>query len=430
MPRKTRGMSSAPRRGSRIETPPVTIVGGGIAGLVVALRLAQGGHRVTVLEATDRLGGQLAPQRVAGIELDAGAESFATRGTAVAALIDELGLASDVVTPRPAPAWLHRARGPAVPLPVAGLLGIPADPLAPDVVRAVGRVGAWRARLDAVLPRLVGSRATTLGELVASRMGRAVLDRLVAPIARGVYSREPGDLDLAVVAPMLADRLWQHGSLAAAVRGLRENAPAGSLVAGIRGGMFRLIDALADACRRSGVDIQTGVRIDATLRPGRVVLAAPTPGATAGRPVTVVTLVVRSLLLDGAPRGSGVLVAAGSDVEARALTHLTAKWDWVAEAFDGAHAVRLSYDGEPVDPVGQALCDASTIFGGALPDPIDSAVRTWYRPTPEKAHDDLPRTGEPVAGSGLAAVVAHAEATAAAILADSRPAPTGERMEG
>jgi oxygen-dependent protoporphyrinogen oxidase len=402
------------------------VIGGGIAGLIVALRLAQAGRRVTLLEATDRLGGQLAPQRVAGVELDAGAESFATRGTAIAALIDELRLAPDVVTPRPVPAWLHRARGPAVPLPAAGLLGIPANPLAPDVVRAIGLAGAWRARLDGILPRAVGSDAATLGELVAARMGRAVLDGLVAPVARGVYSREPGDLALAVAAPTLLERLREHGSLAAAVRGLRANAPAGSLVASLRGGMFRLADALADACRRSGVDIRMGVRVD-EVPPGAV-LAAATPATPPGQPITVVTLVVRTPLLDGAPRGTGVLVAPGSGVDARALTHLTAKWQWLADAFGGDHAVRLSYDGVPADPIAQALRDASTIFDAALPDPIDSAVRTWHRPVPEPHDHAMTRTGEPVAGSGLAAVVAHAEATAAAILTDSRPATTGERM--
>ncbi len=425
MPR-TRWLSS-PQSGRVETTPATTIIGGGVAGLLVALRLAQGGHRVTLLEATDRLGGQLAPQRIAGVDLDAGAESFATRGTAFAALIDELGLAADIVTPRPVPAWLHRAREPAVPLPAAGLLGIPADPFAPDVVRAIGRVGAWRARLDAVLPGAVGARATTLGQLVAARMGRAVLDGLVAPVARGVYSRDPGDIDLAVAAPTLLILLRERGSLAAAVRGLREFAPAGSLVAGLRGGMFRLADALADACRAAGVDIRTGIRVDA-MPPGRVVLAAPAPGADAGRPVTVVTLALRTALLDGAPRGSGVLVASGSDVEARALTHLTAKWDWLAEAFGDAHAVRLSYDGVPGHPVRQAVRDASAIFGVTLPDPIDSTVRTWHRPASDSGDHGFVRTGEPVAGSGLAAVVAHAEATAAAFLTDSRPETTGERM--
>jgi protoporphyrinogen/coproporphyrinogen III oxidase len=283
-----------------------------------------------------------------------------------------------------------------------------------------------RARLDAVLPGAVGARATTLGELVEARMGRAVLDGLVAPVARGVYSRDPGDLALAVVSPTLLERMRELGSLAAAVRGLRENAPAGSLVAGLRGGMFRLVDALAAACRAAGVDIRTEARVD-ELPPGAV-LAAATPAADEGRTITVVTLVLRTSLLDGAPRGTGVLVAPGTNVEARALTHLTAKWDWVAEAFEGDHAVRLSYDGVPADPVARALRDASTIFGAALPDPLDSAVRTWHRPASEPHSDDRTRTGEPVAGSGLAAVVAHAEATVTAILADSRATATGERM--
>ncbi|HWH97868.1 MAG TPA: FAD-dependent oxidoreductase [Pseudolysinimonas sp.] len=417
----------------------VIVVGGGIAGLVVAWRLARGGLKVTLLEATDHVGGQLAPQRVAGVDLDAGAESFATRGTAVTALLDELGLATDIVSPQAGPAWLHRARGSAVPLPAAGLLGIPADPLAPDVVRAIGRVGAWRARLDAVLPRGIGTRATTVGDLVEARMGRQVLDGLVTPVTRGVYSREPDELLLAVAAPSLSGLVRERGSLAAAVRGLRANAPAGSLVAGLRGGMFRLVDALADACRTSGVDIQTGVRVesvdkggivvDGSRRTGHVVLAAPRPGADAGRLVTLVTLVMREPLLDGAPRGSGVLVAPGSGVEARALTHLTAKWGWIAEAFGGMHALRLSYDGVPTDPVSLALRDASTIFAVALPDPLVSAVRTWHRPALEPGEPGGARTGEPVAGSGLATVVAHAEALAARILTDSRPAPAGERME-
>ena len=33
------------------------IVGGGLLGLTLALRLAQRGHRVTILEAADHLGG-------------------------------------------------------------------------------------------------------------------------------------------------------------------------------------------------------------------------------------------------------------------------------------------------------------------------------------------------------------------------------------
>ena len=238
------------------------VVGGGIAGLVVARRLARGGMRVTLLEPSDRLGGQIAPLRVAGIDLDAAAESFATRGGVVADLADELGLAGDLIVPSPSPAWLHRADGTSVPLPAAGVLGIPGHPLAADVVRTIGRPAAWRAALDRVLPRSVGRDAASLGDLVRARMGRGVADGLVAPIVRGVHSREPDALPVESASPRLRAELAAHGSLAAAVRSLRAQAPAGSQVGGIRGGMHRLVAALADDCARLGVEVRTRADID------------------------------------------------------------------------------------------------------------------------------------------------------------------------
>ena len=89
----------------------VLVVGGGVGGLVAARRLALEGLSVTLLERSDTLGGQVARQHVGGVDLDAAAESFATRGGTVAALLRELGIADDIVTPRPSPAWLHRVDG-------------------------------------------------------------------------------------------------------------------------------------------------------------------------------------------------------------------------------------------------------------------------------------------------------------------------------
>ena len=57
----------------------VVVVGGGIAGLAAAHRLLDSGVRVTLLEATDRLGGKLEAGEIEGAPVDLGAESMLAR---------------------------------------------------------------------------------------------------------------------------------------------------------------------------------------------------------------------------------------------------------------------------------------------------------------------------------------------------------------
>ena len=226
----------------------VAVVGGGMAGLVAALECAKLGIAVTVFEASDRLGGVLRSARVAGIAVDAGAESYATRGGTVRALIDDLGLSDAVVSPAAGRAWVAGLPGgeakDAAPLPAGGVLGIPENVWAPDVVRILGRSGAWRAYLDRLRPPLTIGHDRSLGHLVRSRMGERVLDRLVAPVTSGVYSSRPDDIDVDLAAPGLNAALTRTGSLSGAVGALRApradaaTAPGGA-VEGLHGGMRR-----------------------------------------------------------------------------------------------------------------------------------------------------------------------------------------------
>ncbi|KQP70647.1 hypothetical protein ASF40_12945 [Microbacterium sp. Leaf288] len=396
-----------------------SVVGGGVAGLVVARRLAASGASVTVWEASDHLGGTVARHEVGGLALDAGAESFAVRGGAVQALLVDLGLAGDIVAPAPGPAWLQPVTGDAVPLPATALLGIPADPLADDVVRVVGLAAAERAvALDA---RRVGEVPAMLGPLVRERLGAEVLDRLVAPVVHGVHSQHPDQLPVARAHPGLSDAVANAGSLGGAVARLRAAAPPGAAVAGIRGGINRLVPVLADDLARRGGDIRLGTRVgDLGALDGTVVVAAPGVAAPAapGRRIDLVTLVVEQDELDAAPRGTGLLVAAGAPVGARALTHATAKWEWLREAAAGRHVVRLSYDATPADPVAAARADAETLLGVRLPVLVDAAQVFWVRPAAASTvPSGLTVVGETVAGSGLAGIVAHAERTATELLA-------------
>ncbi|HEX5859774.1 MAG TPA: FAD-dependent oxidoreductase, partial [Microbacterium sp.] len=168
----------------------VVVVGGGIAGLVAAYECAKVGIRVVVLEQSDRVGGSVRSAEVGGLTLDVGAESYATRGGHVRALAEELGLGADIVLPAPGGAWVVGLPGSpgAAPLPKGGVLGIPDNAWAEDVRRVIGWRGAWRAYVDRIRPPLTIGHEHSLGRLVRTRMGDAVLDRLVAPVTTGVYS--------------------------------------------------------------------------------------------------------------------------------------------------------------------------------------------------------------------------------------------------
>ncbi len=169
---------------------------------------------------------------------------------------------------------------------------------------------------------------------------------------------------------------------------------------------------------------------------GPWVAVAPPPAV----PVSVVTLVLDAPDLDAAPRGTGVLVAPDADVVAKGLTHATAKWAWLAASVPGRHVVRLSYGRGGARPSRSsltALTDASAALGVPL---TRRHLVGWARsdwPTglgaPAPGHRDrvvalrrdLPGglwvTGAWVAGTGLAAVVADARATAAAVAACRPP---------
>jgi len=420
-----------------IDREHVIVVGAGIAGLVIAHDLAYHAVPVTVLESADRVGGQLAALDLEGIEVDAAADSYPVRSTAVAELAAELGL--ETVAPLDAPEWLIGADGEAQALPAASVLGIPAVPLAADVLAVIGTAGGWRALVDRFAPIFRPDKYASLGDLVGRRMGRRVLERLVDPVVRGVHSTSAAQLPIEVAAPDLRAALRRTGSLAAAVGDLRATSPAGSQVAGIRGGVYRLAARLAEQAIGYGAEIRTGAQVaevtqnavvtaDGERLLGRVVVAAPGIASkpTRQREVTVATALLEAPGLDDAPRGTGALIAElAPGIQARAFTHTSAKWPWLGERLpEHRHVVRLAYDRAPEDPDARVLADLRAITGAEILGIADLRVETWVRTLtavprsrPADVGEPGPRlAGEAASDSGLATIVPRARALAADLI--------------
>lgn len=445
----------------------VVVVGGGIAGLVAAWECAKVGMPVTVLEASDAFGGTISSAEVAGLRVDTGATCWSAGGAA-RELVDELGLGDRVVPPVDDRTWIAGLpKGAAAPVPRESVLGIPANPWDESVRRFIGWSGAWRAYLDRLRPPLTIGKERSLSRLVSSRMGDAVLDRMVAPLSAGRFGITPDRVDVAAAAPGLSSALTRTGSLGGAVADLLVGRD-GPAVESLEGGLGQLVDALVARLQDLGAELATGVRVDA-IESGRegwraqagadviatadilVVATGPRAAAQLLGPHTggavaqmtdaasfreIVTLVVDAPGLDGAPRGGQVYAVPGSG-RASGVVHATARWGWLdAAAGPGSHVLQVAFDRPAGDVRGAGVDDApaveiareeaSALLGVPL---AAAAVRGWHRagfdlPLPASAlgHDDhatavrtsvasfpgLAAVGAWLSGSGLAQVVADA----------------------
>jgi oxygen-dependent protoporphyrinogen oxidase len=218
-------------------------------------------------------------------------------------------------------------------------------------------------------------------------------------------------------------------------------------------GRWRVTTAAGAVLRANGLVAATPA-VAGLLAP---VTGASAPTPEAGAPIALVSLLLDAPELDAAPRGTGMLIApdagatggdggganaggsgGGIGVGAKAFTHATAKWPWLADrvraaAGPGVHVVRLSYgrlgDGGADPDVTQATHDASVLLGVDLDGRVrDHLLQRWdgALPPPTPAYraalaeftaavDATPRlavVGGWVAGTGLAAIVTQAQLVA------------------
>ncbi|MFJ6738257.1 protoporphyrinogen oxidase [Streptomyces sp. NPDC091279] len=340
----------------------VVVVGAGIAGLAAAHRLLERGARVTVVEASDRVGGKLLPGEIAGARVDLGAESMLARRPEGVALAREVGLADALTPPATATASIW-TRGALRPMPKGHVMGVPGTAAA--LAGVLSDEGLARIERDAELPRTEVGDDVAVGAYVAERLGREVVDRLVEPLLGGVYAGDAYRISLRSAVPQLYQAARVHDSLTEAVREIQARAAAaqqtGPVFMGLRGGIGTLPPAVADAVRARGGEILTGTPVselrrttdgtwrvitgERVLHADAVVIAVPAPAAAgllrAEAPaaaaelagieyasMALVTLAYRRA--DTAlPEGSGFLVPPVDGRTIKASTFSSRKWGWV-----------------------------------------------------------------------------------------------------
>lgn len=230
-------------------TKDVVVMGGGVSGLAAAHRLTElsragpSEFRVTLLEASHRLGGVIATEHTGGLLLELGPDSCITDKPAALRLCERLGLAERLVVPRHGGLKLYTVhRQELTPLPEGFLL------MAPTRVGPVLRspLFSWRGKLrmalEPVLPRRSGEEDESLASFVRRRLGKEVLERVAQPLIGNIYAADPEALSLAAAMPRFPEMERAHRSVVIGTRRAQTRRARTEGETGARWGLFVSID--------------------------------------------------------------------------------------------------------------------------------------------------------------------------------------------
>lgn len=225
-------------------TKNIVVVGGGITGLTASYYLQETikrknlPYRVTLLEASDRLGGKIHTVHRDGFTIERGADSFLERKKHAVKLIEQLGMANRLVRNKTGQAYilLHDQLQ---AIPQGSFMGIPTQlkPLLSSQLFSL--IGKLRIGLELFLPKGKSSKDQSLGYFLRRRLGDECVDHLIEPLLSGVYSSDIDQMSLMATFPQFYHLEQKNRSL---IKGLRQTIPQERRGTGKRSGQFLTLE--------------------------------------------------------------------------------------------------------------------------------------------------------------------------------------------
>ena len=286
----------------------VVIIGGGISGLAAAELLSRQEPplRVTLLEASSRLGGHIRTERRDGFVMEAGPDVLLAAKPAAIELAKRVGLDSRLVGTSPAArgSYILTHRG-LVRMP-EGMTGLVPSRARPFITTPLlSPLNKLRIGAEYFVPPRRGDSDESVESFVVRRLGRGMYERFAEPLLSGISAGDGARLSMATMFPQLRALEHEHGGLVrgmvasrrAAARPSRGMAPMSPFVS-FPGGLRELVDAIeraisqrdpagehvrlrtrspVRAVRHEGADEKFFIEIDdgAAMHADAVIVAAP-----------------------------------------------------------------------------------------------------------------------------------------------------------
>ena len=259
----------------------VVIVGGGISGLAAAEHLTrqEPRPRVTLLEASARLGGHIRTERRDGFVMEAGPDVLLAAKPAAIELARRSGLGERLVgtSPRARGSYIFTRHG-LVRMP-EGMTGLVPSRARPFITTSLlTPADKLRVGIEYFIPPRRDDADESVESFVVRRLGKGLYERFAEPLLSGISAGDGARLSMATMFPQLRALEREHGGLVRGMLASRRAAPQrsnggapASAFLSFRGGLAELVDAVARTVaerNRGGeaIELRTGAPVRAIAR--------------------------------------------------------------------------------------------------------------------------------------------------------------------
>ncbi len=234
----------------------VIIIGGGVSGLSCAYDLMQRGLDVRVLERQVRVGGNAISERFDGFLMEHGPTTFNASVPEAVAQIDALGLLGDAsdLGPNVKRRYL-RDQG--------KLTGVSSNPMGFLRSNYLSPQARIRMMFEGVIPRKKDGAEETIHAFTTRRFGREFADKVIEPMAAGLFMGDSEKLSINGAFARLAMMEQEHGSIVRAILKARKGSEPGRHLYSWKNGIGTVPQALA---ARLKTQIKTGVSVQKIIK--------------------------------------------------------------------------------------------------------------------------------------------------------------------
>lgn len=183
----------------------VTVIGGGVSGLIAAWELMRLGHDVVLLERQVHIGGKAQSERIGGFLLEKGPSAIAADGPIVP-LTAGLDLAHERIDLGPGVKRRYIVAD-------GRLRGIATHPAAFVTSGFLSPAGRLRLLAEALIPRRVGAEEETIGAFCRRRFGCEFTERVIDSLVGGMFAGTADRLSISSTFPRLVEIEQKYGSI-------------------------------------------------------------------------------------------------------------------------------------------------------------------------------------------------------------------------